>query len=93
MIRLFTALAGPTPLKVLELGGNKFGPQSDEALKGLAASNPGLDVARDIPERNRSDNMVVNSAVGFKQGGVVDVEGDIGQMMRAAGWKAGQREG
>ena len=92
MCRVFAALERPTALKVLELGGNKFGPESDEKLKGLAASNPGLDVARDIPERNRSDNMVVNSSVGFTQGGVVDVEGDIGKMMRAAGWKAGQRE-
>ncbi|GMH77231.1 hypothetical protein TL16_g07340 [Triparma laevis f. inornata] len=48
---LFESLHTPSHLKTLELGGNKFGPQSDESLKILKNNNPELDVARDIPER------------------------------------------
>ena len=85
-------LSAPGSLKILEIGGNKVGPRVESVLARIAETNPELDVARDIPERNQSDNIVSSASVKeggkFGKGEVVNMS-DVNAAMKAAGWKIG----
>ena len=97
---LLEGLREATALKVLEIGGNTMGGEAERILKEIAVSNPGLDVARDIPERNQSDNIVskasVDEAAGggggggedFAKGGIVNMR-NVNKVLKEAGWKVG----
>ena len=66
--KLLEACRTQGTLELLELGGNTFSTKEFELLREVTAENGKIDIARDIPERNQADNMVVSSTVGVKGG-------------------------
>ena len=57
-------------------------------LNEIALTNPELDVARDIPERNQSGNVVSGGTGSFSNGDTINMS-EVNATMKAAGWKIG----
>ena len=88
VLELLLNFRQPTAQKVLELGGNKCSDQVHSLLNEIALTNPELDVARDIPERNQSGNVVSGGTGSFSNGDTINMS-EVNATMKAAGWKIG----
>ena len=99
-MNLLAVIFSPNPQLVASVITLALTPSFELVKKIASATNGKLDVAYDIPERNQGDNIVANATVRTGGGnggafgrGVEVTGGGIEQMMKQAGWKAGNFEG